>query len=58
MKVSLTNETPIITGGVPETPREVWKEAFREMSRRGDDVLDPELSGPLTSFDEEEWDWS
>jgi hypothetical protein len=39
--------------------REGWEETFREMARRRDDVLDPEwLGATLTSFDDEEWEWS
>lgn len=38
-------------------PREGWAEAFQEMARRGEDkLLDPDIP-PLTSWDEEEWEW-
>jgi antitoxin MazE len=38
-------------------PREGWADAFREMSRRGDDAL-LDGSEPLQSaFDDEEWEW-
>ena len=38
-------------------PRDGWEEAFREMARQGDDKLNPEWEGTLSSFDEEEWQW-
>jgi len=41
----------------PQKPRAGWEEAFREMAKRGDDVL---LDAPLVSltrWDEEEWEW-
>ena len=38
-------------------PREGWEERFRDMAARGADrMLWPE-SPPLSSFDEEEWEW-
>ena len=40
----------------PAAPRRGWAEAFREMASRGDDVL-LDSGTPLTSFDEESWEW-
>jgi len=38
-------------------PRAGWEEAFRRMSRAGDDALiDPETPG-LSRWDDEEWEW-
>lgn len=38
-------------------PREGWAEAFGEMARRGDDVLLSPDTPPLTTWDEDEWEW-
>jgi len=38
-------------------PRAGWEEAFREMARKGDDALLDENAPPLSSWDEEEWEW-
>ena len=39
------------------TARAGWADAFREMSRRGDDgLLDGAPSG-LSSWDEDQWEW-
>jgi antitoxin MazE len=36
-------------------PREGWADAFKELARRGDDVL---LDDPVaTEFDQTEWEW-
>ena len=39
-------------------PRSGWTEAFREMARQGDDALiDPSLT-EISSWDENDWEWS
>ena len=41
----------------PKRPRDGWKEAFRLMAERGDDLL---LDAPLetqTTWDQNEWEW-
>jgi antitoxin MazE len=37
-------------------PRQDWADAFREMALQGDDAL-LDADAPLTSFDEESWEW-
>jgi antitoxin MazE len=38
-------------------PREGWSAAFREMARRGDDVLLDSSSPSQSSWAEDEWEW-
>jgi len=38
-------------------PREGWADDFKSMAEAGDDdLLDAEI-GPMSSWDEEEWEW-
>ncbi len=39
------------------SPRAGWAAAFREMARRGDDVLLDASDPSLSSWDEDEWEW-
>ena len=39
-------------------PRAGWAEAFREMAGRGDDTLLDDVPAALSSWDEDEWEWS
>lgn len=41
----------------PRDPREGWDEAFRKMAEAGDDTLLDADAGPLTEWDEAEWEW-
>jgi antitoxin MazE len=43
--------------GPTRKPREGWAAAFQEMARRGDDALLGDLPTPLSSWDEDDWDW-
>jgi antitoxin MazE len=55
VEIQVKDEQIVITP--LQKPRAGWDEAFREMSKRGDDKL---LDAPLTSltrWDEEEWEW-
>lgn len=38
-------------------PRAGWEEAFREMTKRGDDKLLDAPATALTRWDTEEWEW-
>jgi antitoxin MazE len=38
-------------------PREGWLEEFKEMAKRGEDALLDDVPYPLSSWDEEEWEW-
>jgi antitoxin MazE len=54
VEVSVEDNTLIIK---PVTkPRGGWAAAFRAMAERGDDAL-PDAGAPLTSWDEDEWEW-
>lgn len=49
-------ENRLVISSTPK-PRSSWAEAFREMARRGDDVL---VDGAIewgTAWDEEDWEW-
>ncbi len=39
-----------------DRPRAGWTEAFASMTERGDDAL-LDYPAPLTSWDEDEWQW-
>lgn len=41
----------------PKNPREGWDEAFLGMAEAGDDALVDADSGPLSEWDETEWEW-
>jgi hypothetical protein len=38
-------------------PREGWAAGFREMARRGDDLLLDNVPPSQSSRDEDEWEW-
>jgi antitoxin MazE len=38
-------------------PREGWESEFREMARRGDDVLLDNVPPSQSSWDDDEWEW-
>ncbi len=40
-----------------KNPREGWGEAFQRMAEAGDDALLDADAGPLTAWDEAEWEW-
>lgn len=43
---------------VAQQARQGWEEQFVRMAASGDDRLLDEESSPLTSWDDEEWEWS
>ena len=38
-------------------PRAGWAASFKEMARRGDDVLLDDASPSLSQWDEDQWEW-
>lgn len=40
-----------------QKPRSTWKAAFRSMAAAGDDGLLDQEESPLSSWDDEEWEW-
>jgi len=56
-EVELTvSDDGLVVAPVPKT-RAGWSEAFRDMARRGEDTLVVDDQAPLSSWDEEEWEW-
>ena len=41
-----------------QRPRQMWETAFQAMATHKDDALLDEGSEPLTTWDENEWEWT
>jgi antitoxin MazE len=55
-EVEISAEDDAVVIRPARKPRAGWAEAFREMSRRGDDALLDDAPG-LSGWDEAEWEW-
>jgi antitoxin MazE len=53
--VAVENESLVIRP--VRDPRAGWAESFDEMARRGDDALILGDPGPLTEWEQTEWEW-
>ena len=42
----------------PHHPRQTWEKAFQTMALHKDDTLLDADSGPQTTWDEDEWEWT
>jgi len=55
VEVSVKDDALVISRA--RKPREGWAEAFESMAAAGDDSLLDNDSFPLTTWDDEEWEW-
>jgi antitoxin MazE len=56
-EVDLTAKRGLLLIRPARSPREGWAEAFREMTKRGDDSLFDDIPPVLSEWDAEEWEW-
>ena len=56
-EVDLTAEAGRLVIRPARGPRADWAQAFKEMSRRGDDALLDDVPPTLADWDDREWQW-
>ncbi len=57
-EVEITAEDDSVVIRPVKTPRKGWAEAFQKMAERGDDALIDDVPPTLSTWDEDEWQWS
>ena len=55
VEISVRDGSLVITPA--RKPRAGWAAAFRDMARRGDDLLSDDAATAASAWDEDEWEW-